>query len=80
MSLQGACQGSAHAHHDLIDRLAQRILCEHAFEAFDIGQFWHLRVRPSLIRMQRRLSRETGTLGRAREWRPTLLAAHGAVE
>ena len=68
------------AHHDLVDRLAQRILCKHAFEAFDIRQFWHLRVYPPVIRMQRRLSRETGTRGRAREWRPTLLAAHGAVE
>src|SRR5260370_15565848 len=68
------------AHHDLIDRLSQRILCKHAFEAFDIGQFLHLRVRPPVIRMQRRLSPETGALCMAREWRPTLLAAHGAVE
>src|SRR5215831_14391968 len=44
------------AHYDLIDRLAQRILCEHASEAFDIGQFWHLRVRPSMIPTHRRLA------------------------
>ena len=30
------------AHHDPGDRLAQRVLCEHTFEAFDIGQFRHL--------------------------------------
>ena len=30
------------AHDDPIDRLAQSILHEYAFEAFYIGQFWHL--------------------------------------
>jgi hypothetical protein len=35
------------AHRDVIDRLAQGILCEYAFEAFDVRQFGHIRVRPS---------------------------------